>query len=211
MNVLIISGGKVGDIEVVKRMIPPCDYVICADGGTRYAESFGVLPDIILGDFDSLPGHILEHYRQAGVPVKRYPRDKDRTDTQIAVDLAIEMKARCVFIVGALGSRWDHAYANVLLLCRLAQHGIKGKIIDEHNIIVVSNDHIEIEGEVGSTLSLLPLGEDVYIHFTEGLKYPVEDALLPIDFPFGVSNEFVKPKAIVKIRSGWVVAVKSRD
>ncbi len=211
MKVLIIANGEIKDIQKVKAMLPQVDYVICADGGVRHARELGVVPDLIVGDFDSLPDEVLREYSMAGIPIKRYPADKDKTDMQIAVDTAVDMGASQVFLVGAFGSRWDHSYANMLMLYRLARRGIKAQILDSHNVVMVSSGKVEIEGEIGQTLSLLPLSGDVRILRTDGLKYPIVDGILPLDFPYGVSNVLVKPRAEVHVGLGWVMVVVARD
>jgi len=211
MRVLIIANGEIGNIQKLKAMLPQADYVICADGGVRHARKLEIVPDLIVGDFDSLPDEVLREYDEAGIPIKRYPVEKDKTDMQIAVDIAIEMGASQAFLVGAFGSRWDHSYANVLMLYRLASRGIKAQILDPHNIVMVSCGKVEIEGEIGQTLSLLPLGGDVRILNTDGLKYPIVDSVLPMDFPYGVSNVLIKPRAEVCVGSGWVMVVIARD
>lgn len=211
MKVLIIANGEIKDIQKVKAMLPQVDYVICADGGVRHARELGVVPDLMVGDFDSLPDEVLQEYSMAGIPIKRYPMDKDKTDMQIAVDTAIEIGASQVFLVGTFGSRWDHSYANMLMLYRLARRGIKAQILDSHNVVMVSSGKVEIEGEIGQTLSLLPLSGDVRILRTDGLKYPIVDGILPLDFPYGVSNVLVKPRAEVHVGSGWVMVVIARD
>ena len=211
MKVLIIANGEIRDIQKVKAMLPQVDYTICADGGVRYARDLGVVPDLIVGDFDSLPDEVLREYSMAGIPIKRYPAEKDKTDMQIAVDTAVDMGARQVYLLGAFGSRWDHSYANMLMLYRLARRGIKAQILDSHNVVMVSSGKVEIEGEIGQTLSLLPLSGDVRILRTDGLKYPIVDGILPLDFPYGVSNVLVKSRAEVDVGSGWIVVVIARD
>ena len=139
MKVLIIANGDIGDSRKVKDVLPAADYVICADGGLRHAKELGLVPDLILGDFDSLAHGVLEEYRTAGVPIRKYPQDKDKTDTQIAVDIAIDMGATHVYLLGAFGSRWDHSYANMMMLYRLAKRNIEAWILDAHNIVMVSN------------------------------------------------------------------------
>ena len=100
---LIIANGDIGDIQKVKGILPAADYIICADGGLGHAKELELVPDIII-DFDSLDDGVLEQYRAAGIPIKEYPQDKDKTDTQIAVDMAIDMGAAQVSILGAFGA-----------------------------------------------------------------------------------------------------------
>ncbi|NLV99695.1 MAG: thiamine diphosphokinase [Clostridiales bacterium] len=211
MKVLIIANGDIGDIQKVKGILPAADYIICADGGLGHAKELELVPDIIIGDFDSLDDGVLEQYRAAGIPIKEYPQDKDKTDTQIAVDMAIDMGAAQVSILGAFGSRWDHSYANVMLLYRLAQKNIEAHILDAHNTVMISDGLVRLTGQVGQFISLLPFGQDVHIISTQGLKYAITDQWLPLDYPYGISNVFVQPYAEIRVGSGWLIIVKARD
>ena len=215
MKVLIISGGELGDIDYTKEHIKgnalAWDLVICADGGARHLEKLGIIPDLLVGDFDSIDPLLLERYREAGIKVQSYPKEKDWTDTQIAVDIAIERDADDVWIIGALGSRWDHSYANIMLLYRLEQRGIRAKILHSNNTIEMSMDILEIQGVVGQTVSLLPFSQDVLIKSTQGLAYPLNNAVLTLDYPIGISNVLIEEQATIKVGEGWVIAILSKD
>lgn len=211
MKVLIVSNGTLGDPAALRTKLPSVDYVIASDGGTRHLQDLGLTPDLILGDFDSADPDLLITYEEQGIPMKRYPTDKDRTDTHIAVDTAVEMGAAEIFLTGVLGTRFDHSYANVLLLVRLAQRNIRGVILDNHNTICVSNHRITLQGTPGGCVSLLPLTADTVIGSTAGLQYPLEHAPLPLDNPLGVSNVLTEQKAEVTIASGWLMAVLAQD
>lgn len=211
MRILIITNGDAGDINLLKTFTPPYDYLICADGGIQLARCLGLTPDLIVGDFDSVPHDILDEYKKKHVSMQQFPIEKDKTDTQIAVDIAIDMKAAYVFLLGALGHRWDHSYANVMLLMRLAKHGIKAQIIDSHNRISISNDTIQLYGNPGDIISILPFGGDGLIKKTEGLQYHIENKMLPMDFPYGISNVLTQTHSKIVIGSGWIITVQTRD
>ena len=211
MNVLIISGGDLGDPEWIKKNLPPYDYIICADGGIRHLDLLGLNADLIVGDFDSAPKDMLDSCKKSGTSIITYPVDKDKTDTQIAVDLAMDKGASRVYLLGALGSRWDHSYGNLMLLYRLEKNGVKAQILHSNNIILLSNKVLKIEGSVGQFVSLLPFAGEVHISSTEGLKYSIHDKTLPMDFTIGISNILIASQAIVNIKSGWLIAVLARD
>jgi len=211
MKVLIISGGDLGDPQWIKKNLPRCDFVICADRGAHHMESLDIKPDLLVGDFDSISPHVLDSYKKKGIPVINYPVEKDKTDTHIAVDLAIEKGATHVYLLGALGNRWDHSYANVMLLYRLENNGVKGQILHSNNIIMLSNKLLEIEGEIGQYVSLLPFAGEAYITSTEGLKYPIYNSVLPPDITIGISNVLTASRAVVRIKSGWVISVLAHD
>lgn len=211
MKVLIISGGHLGDVEYIKKNSLDWDFVICADGGARHLEKLGIIPDLLVGDFDSIPTQLLQKYKNMGIAIKTYPKEKDWTDTHIAVDIAIEKGAKCVYLIGALGSRWDHSFANIMLLYRLESRGIKAKILHSHNTIMMSNDILEIEGHVGQIVSLIPFSQDVLVEYTQGLAYPLYNGTLTLDFPLGISNILEEEKAVVKIKKGWLIGVLTKD
>ena len=211
MKVLIISGGDLGAPGWIKKNLPPYDYIICADGGIRHLNLLGVNADLIVGDFDSAPKDMLEDFKKSGTPIITYPVDKDKTDTQIAVDLAIEKGATQVYLLGALGTRWDHSFGNIMLLYRLEKNGVKAQILHSNNIIMLSNKVIKIDGNIGQIVSLLPFAGNVHISSTEGLKYPIFDKTLPQDFPIGVSNVLIASQATINIKSGWLIVVLAQD
>jgi thiamine pyrophosphokinase len=211
MKIAIIANGSINKAEKIKTKIPKLDMVICCDGGVRHLKNLGLEPDLIIGDFDSVNEQLLEKYRKKGVPIKTYPKVKDETDTEIAANTAIELGASHVVLLGALGYRWDHSYANIMVLVKLAKQGINAVILDSNNQIQVSNTFLFLTGKKGQIISLLPLGEDVSILSTKGLRYPIENQKLPLDAPYGISNIFIEEKAEIKIKSGWLLAVLAED
>jgi len=211
MRALIITNGEFSDPSLFQNKIPKVDFVICADGGIKHVKKLGIKPDLIVGDFDSVSPDLITRYEAQGIEIKRYPSEKDYTDTQIAVDEAIERGASEVIFLGALGTRFDHSYANLMLLYRLLKRNIKGKIMDSHNTITMAHDLVHILGKEGQIVSLLPWKGDTHIRSTRGLKYPLRDYTLELDFPLGVSNILVAPEAVIEIEKGWLIVIESRD
>jgi len=211
MNVLIITNGNIVKHEKLRKVIPVADFIICADGGIKHMSRLGLWPDLIVGDFDSAKKDQLDYYIKSGVKLQRFSSDKDQTDTHIAIDCAIEAGATNITLLGALGSRFDHSYANIMLLYRLMRSGINAKIIDNQNHISIFSETMEIEGIVGQVLSLLPFGENACIAETQGLKYSITNRVLPLDDPYGISNMFALPRAVIRVKSGWVLAIKAWD
>lgn len=211
MRALIIAGGDLGETDYIKQSFRDPDLIICADSGAKHLKELGITPHFLVGDFDSISRDLFFEYKSAGVTIKEYPQEKDWTDTQIAVDMALEMGAEEVSIVGGLGNRWDHSYANLMLLNRLEKRGVKGVILHSHNTILMSDKTLKIKGKPGETLSLLPFGGDVHIESTEGLSYPLEDFTLIMDEPLGVSNILISEKATIHIHNGWLIGVLAKD
>ncbi|NMA95628.1 MAG: thiamine diphosphokinase [Clostridiales bacterium] len=211
MKIVIFSNGRVKDYAYIRNLIGNFDYIICADGGVRHCNEMGLIPNFIIGDMDSAPREILDGYKEAGARIKIVPTEKDDTDTQLAVDKAIEMQPKEIILVGALGDRWDHSYANIMLLYRILKSGIRGHLLDDKNIITLSNTILHLKGQKGQVLSLLPFGGDVHILNSSGLKYPLNKKTLYTDYPLGMSNVFIDENVIIEIDKGVVLAIMAQD
>lgn len=211
MKIVIFSNGQLEDHGYVKGLIGGYDYIICADGGIRHCDAMDISPNAIVGDLDSISTTLLDEYRDRGVEIDRYPTEKDDTDTQIAVDMAIEMGATKIYLLGALGDRWDHSYANVMLLYRIIKNGIEGWILDDKNIITISDSKLRLSAEPGQLLSLLPFGGDAQVASSKGLKYPLKGLRLDMNYPIGMSNEFTDTNVEIIVSRGWVLAIIARD
>ena len=118
MKTLIITGGMIEAdfaLSFIRELKP--DYILGVDKGLQFCYEYDIRPDYIVGDFDSLPGEILERYRQEGeIPIRTYNPVKDATDTKIALDKALEEGSTEIWILGATGTRIDHVVCNLQIL-----------------------------------------------------------------------------------------------
>ena len=204
MKVVIIAGGSMRDYAYIRRFIQPEDYIIAADSGYIHAQALGVQPQILLGDFDSLDA------LPQGIEMHRHPAKKDETDSELAVNWAIEQGASHILLLGATGTRMDHTLSNILLLTRLLDRGIKGEIVDEHNHIQITDGALEIHGEPGALLSLLPLTPCEGVS-SWNLEYPLEKASLQVGYSLGVSNVIAASPAGVSLTKGRLLVMVCRD
>ena len=205
----IISAGTV---ESPGRLpIPPMDggdIVICADGGVKNAVKLGLKPDIITGDFDSIS---LEDAGKYGEPLVS-SREKDETDTYLAMKQGRDLGYREFIFLGATGGRLDHTLANISLLSWLHENGAYGKIIDERSIIfLMYPPGGTLNREAGYKLSLFPLYESVENIVLKGLKYQIKPKRLVHSFPLGISNEFTGDEAKISFDSGVLIVIYAKD
>lgn len=208
--VFVISGGELGDPAFLKELsakVRPAA-LICADGGTRHAGAAGIMPDLIVGDMDSLDPETLCRYEAQGTRIVRHPPGKDETDTELALAEALRMAPAEIWIWGALGRRIDHSLANIALLVQGRQQGIAVKLIDQWCELFLIDRRTVIEGMAGQTVSLLPFGGPARGVTLTGFEYPLKGADLPIGRPIGVSNRLTGGKGIVEVDSGCLVAVR---
>jgi thiamine pyrophosphokinase len=211
MRACILTGGTLGDISRVAGRLPRPDYVICADDGLSHAGALGFSPDKVVGDFDSVSPSLLSQYEGKGTAFEKYPSRKDKTDTQIAVDEALNIGADEIWIVAGAGTRLDHSYANLMLLSGIAESGRKAFLLNQYNLIFPILQEAEIAGEPGQVVSFLPFGGDVRVISSEGLSYPLDGLSLTMTDPVGVSNVMVSDKAFVRIGTGRLLCMLAWD
>lgn len=211
MKAVIVSHGEIKNIGFASNIMNDCDMLVCADGGGAYAVRCGLTPDALVGDLDSIDNISLSIIQNSNCRIIKYPREKDYTDTQIAIDYAIGQGADEIVILAGTGDRLDHTLANVFLLVKLMKSGKRACLINEKNTVYVINDNIRISGKKGDLLSLLPVGGDVGGITTSGLKYRLSGSDMNMGDPLGISNVFTDEEAYIKIEHGYLLVIKSRD
>ena len=171
----------------------------------------------ILGDFDSLPKGILEEYKEKNIAIRTFPPEKDYTDTHLALMWAMEEKADKVTIIGGLGTRFDHSFANIGLLSVLLEHGIEGEILDPYNrIFMMDKKHsgtvvLRKNPNKIEFISLISYTEQVTGITLEGFKYPLKNETLTIGISRGISNELQKEEGTIVIEDGILLVSISGD
>jgi len=210
MKAAIICNGSIVDYEECKARLAHVDRIICADGGTRHAYEMGIVPDVIIGDLDSSKGEYIDYYKSKGVPITEYSSDKDKTDTHICLEYALERYEE-IIILGGTGKRLDHTLGNISILRMAADSGKKVCILDENNEIYVIKDGIRLQGKKDDILSLLPLSGMVEGIDLKGVYYPLQNAVMEIGNPYGVSNRFEESEIELTIKSGYLIVIKSKD
>lgn len=213
MNILVLTNGEYGDYTFCKvdGQKSRYDFVICADRGMQHARALEILPDLIVGDFDSGSETDLAYFAEKGVKIQRFCPEKDATDTEIAIQKAIQLGAECITVYGGLGSRLDHSLANVHLLYAMIIKGVKGKLMNPNNTVYLVNDQIELDGQEGDLVSLIPFNGNTLGVTTKGLGYPLSDAELKMGSSLGVSNYMTQNKAEVKIKKGVLIVIQACD
>ncbi|MBQ3394434.1 MAG: thiamine diphosphokinase [Oscillospiraceae bacterium] len=204
---VVICGAPI-DFDA-RNMIREGDYVMCADSGWQKAREMGIVPDMIVGDFDSSPD-----------PSDRYdnvevlPTVKDDTDTHHIARHIIEKGFTDVLLLGAVGgNRIEHTLSNISTMLFLAEHGISATArTGKSTLIVIKNGKICLKDADRRFLSVFPLGDRSEGVTITGAKYEVEDAVLTNDFPIGVSNEFIGNDVTIEVEKGsLLIVITDRD
>lgn len=212
MKFVIIGNGDIKDYSLLKKyLLLNNTIIVCCDGGLRHIFNLNIIPNYIIGDFDSAPLEIINYYKQKCIPFLEFPPKKDKTDMEIALDFAIEKKAEKIFIFGGIGSRFDHTLANAHILVSALKNGIDAKLINENNIISVIDKEISIKGKKGDLISLIPLTTEVNGVTTSNLEYELNKHTLKIGSSIGVSNVFKEENIYIKIDKGLLLVIQSID
>ena len=206
---IIFSNGRIGDIDFYRILVRKGEMIICADGGLKFAKKLGLKPDVLIGDFDSLGRKEILFAERAGAEVLRFPREKDKTDTQLALEYAISSGAKEIIMLGALGGRLDHLLANIHLLKLGTDKNVNIKLIDGFNEIMLVKKAVIFKAKKGETLSLIPFTDKVNGICTEGLKYALKNGTMVLGNPYGVSNVAISSKVKIQIRSGLLLVIRN--
>lgn len=214
---LLISGGHINadyTVEYIKGK--DYDIIIAIDGGLKAAESLDIIPDIVVGDFDTIDSGTLNKYAgMKEVEVIRLNPEKDLTDTQSAIERALSIGADYIEIIGGTGTRLDHTIANIHTLQMMLGRCSEAVITNENNRIRIIEDKyvIKRQEQYGKYVSFLPLTEKVQGITLEGFKYPLKDYEFNIKttLSLGVSNEIIEEEATVSLKSGRLIMIESRD
>lgn len=190
----IIAANLSGDISIQKNLD---DLVIAADGGYKAAVKGGIVPDIVLGDFDSL-GFVPDAANIITLPV-----EKDDTDTLAAVRIGLKKGYKCFYIYGGLGGRTDHTIANIQTLSFITDNGGRGYLVSGEEVLtVIKNSFIEFSEKAEGTVSVFAYGGVAEGVTVSGLKYNLCNATLDTSFPIGVSNSFIGKKSSITVQNG---------
>lgn len=211
MKVLIVTGGERPEKLLLKEKASSASMIIAADRGAEYCLNAGILPDMVVGDMDSLPVGVQDELISKGIEIRRFDCRKDMTDTQIAVDTAIGKGADEIEILAGTGSRFDHSLANVYLLFRAMKQGIEAKIITGVNEIFLIEKNSVIMNEAGVIVSFLPLGYYAKGITLKGFEYEADNIDMDMSFPVGVSNVICSDSAEVIVKDGILIAIITRS
>lgn len=239
-DILIISGGAIDD-EWLKGWIGQHNigFLIAADKGLETVHRLGLHVDYILGDYDSVDRSVLDDYRD-DTEVVTFKPEKDYTDTHLALKKAIEVALSCkrsennsdgdddygvadnvagkmespnIYIVGATGTRLDHAMTNIFVLKEALDAGVEAYILDSHNKIYMRGAGsfvIDKAEQYGKYVSFVPVTERVVLSL-EGMKYNLDKYELKQGLSICQSNEIADREAVVSVHVGEIIVIEARD
>lgn len=200
MKCIIVGAGNFNEKEILKE---ENDLIIAVDGGYNYCSLLNLEVDILIGDMDSLesiPENINKYI---------YNKEKDETDTYLAVQYGIKQGFEEFVLYGCLGGRLEHTIANIQIIADLCKKGIKVKIVDENTKIYMlnKNEVNEIEGLKNKYISIFSYSEKSTISL-KGLKYNVLCKDITNDYPLGIDNETIGGNGYIYVHDGLVLVIE---
>jgi len=200
---VILGGAPIENTAVVRPYLRPDDFVIACDSGLKHADALGLIPDLIVGDFDSA--------ENPNRPVETIvlPREKDDTDTVFAAKEALSRGFDDFLLLGAAGGRLDHTLGNLALLLMLDTAGARGTLVDSHSEMEIVSRKTASIPERFAYFSLLAVDGAASGVCVRNAKYPLDRATIAPDYPYGVSNEVLPGHtATVSVETGRLLLIK---
>ncbi|MBN2066658.1 MAG: thiamine diphosphokinase [Candidatus Thermoplasmatota archaeon] len=203
----IIANGTITDDAFHKKILGNVDMIICADGGANHAYALGVIPEYIVGDFDSITAQVLSYFIEQKKTTLVKDTNPDKTDVELALSLAESLNPQEIVLLGALGCRMDHTLANMLCLTKLPS-AIKAQIIDETNTIELVDKPVDITGKENDIVSVVPLTDVAGLSY-KGMKWPVTNKKTTVGW-FGISNRLLQNTATIALAKGKLLVIRVR-
>lgn len=198
---VIICASPYNQPEFIKYEISNDDYIICADGGYDTAKNADIIPNIIIGDFDSSLTEIDNSLKKIILPV-----EKDDTDSIYCIKYGISKGYKDFLILGATGSRADHFYANLSLLKFACNKGCTAVLKDSKTDIYYTESSLKLHCN-SCTVSVFPFGCSKATITLDGFKYSADKLVMTADFPIGTSNIATADTSVVTVHSGGALVI----
>ncbi len=207
-RIIIFANGELPNKEKARALLRDDDFIIAADGGTRHVLELGKIPDVIVGDLDSLPANF--EVSKFENEIILYPKDKNETDLELAIQHALTLNPKEIIIIAALGGRLDQTLGNIALISDLQHATCNLRLNDGIEEIFFCRNICEINGTSSDLVSLIPWQGEVTGIVTTGLKWPLQNETLYPHKTRGISNEMTGDTAAVQIKSGLLLIVHRR-
>lgn len=216
MKGIVVAGGEI-NLPLLKSIIGKYRdaVIISADAAIVSLEKLNVIPDIMVGDFDTLNNEeLIKVYEKQGTKIVRHNPVKDYSDSELAMEYACEAGIKEVIMLGALGRRFDHAFSNVNMLLKYKKMGMNIVIYDKYNKIYVKSSSFILKKEDlwGKYISFFSIGEKVLMESLTGVAYRVKNkSVNDVETPsLFISNEIVD-EYMYAVFQGDLLVVESRD
>jgi len=212
LRAVVVAGGEAPPSGWLARQLEDARLIVCADSGWLACRAAGVLPHLLVGDLDSLPGEVVANLPELVLGVRRYPSNKDRSDLHLALEeLALHWQGP-VDILGALGGRLDHALFNLCSVLFLAHDlGLQARLIDPiTEVYRLGQQPLELRHHQGWHCSILPLSQQLHGVRLRGFLYALDGETLARLETRGLSNRVDQAVASISTEEGEGLVILTR-
>jgi thiamine pyrophosphokinase len=210
LRAIIVANGDLVEPETYQLDLEQIDIIIAADGGTQHCRSLSLEPSVVIGDLDSINfEEQLAINENDNIQLVVYPREKDQTDLELALQYAKKIGVTELFLIGLFGGRIDQTIANILLLTREEWSDIDMVVLNgaETAYLMRESRSLTLSGKVGDIVSLIPLSPIVSVAKTDGLRWQLNDTEMFFGTTLGISNEMIKDYCQIHIGAGNLLVI----
>jgi len=212
LRAAIFLNGAPDSRALIRHSAGRADLVVAADGGVRHALEAGVVPDLVVGDMDSLGDDFAQEIERRGATLERHPARKDKMDGHLAVLAARERGATAADLLCAAGGRLGAIFAAPHILLAAERIGLRSAVVaDRGRMFVIENGSRKVEGDPQDSVSIFPLSGPAAGVTLEGMEYPLENAILQPGDTLGFHNELIGAEARVSVGQGALLVVYETD
>lgn len=206
---LVVVNGEL-ELEYLESIASQYAIILCADGAANKLKGLEILPDIMVGDFDSVEPETLDYFRKKSVEIVQLQPEKDFSDTHVAVELAMERGYQHIDIIGGFGGRWDHSIANFNLLYYGFENNCDLRLISEKNRArIYGRGTHNLPASRFYYWSCFAIFDDATVSI-HNMKYPIEQKKILRGESIGLSNEFLETDGKLIIEKGSVIVIQSK-
>ena len=202
-HISIIGNGEDWNPTKIKEYCKNSDFIIAADNGLSILDQLNITPDLIIGDMDSVPEKVLGKYKN--IPLEKYAREKDLTDSEISLQKAISLKPKKISLLAMTGSYFDHSLANIINLFRNYEPNIEAEVITHNAVIFPITFKREFSGLVDRRFSLFPIGKVSGISIA-GAKYHLKNPNFEAT-DYSISNVIKGNHFSINIKNGFLLFI----
>lgn len=212
MQAIVFANGDLTAKEMAVAVAGESDLIIAADGGLIHCLALNIIPHVLIGDFDSTSPEMIKQFAEKGTEIISHPKDKDKTDLELALDLSVYRGVKKTYLFAALGNRWDMSLANLLLPAAQAYTDMRVTVVAERTMIYLlrAGAEKEISHVNGRVVSLLPVQADIKVT-VKGFKYPLAGERIGFSSTRGISNLLSEDRGVIVVEEGILLCVQSQE
>lgn len=209
---VLVAGGELENKELFKKYIEKADFSVAVDSGAKVFFENKILPNLLVGDLDSIDKESLKYFKENNIKIDKYPCEKDLTDLEIGLNSLINNGCDKLYALGTIGSRIDHSVANIMILKKMYDLGYNCYMINDKNRVqyIEANKEVSIKKDY-ENISIIPLSEKGINVTLIGFYYTITDYEMELGSTTGISNYLVKDFGTIKLNRGRALIIESND